>query len=63
MSEQIENGVVEKVPTTSLAIGESYHLQHHHIVRQDHASTKVRIVFDASSKVVGPSLNNAVINP
>ena len=60
MSDQIEQGVLERVPAVPPAVGDSYYLPHHPVVRRDHASTKVRIVFDASSKIVGPSLNSAL---
>ncbi|XP_058817596.1 uncharacterized protein LOC131680897 [Topomyia yanbarensis] len=39
-----------------------YHLPHHAIIREDSASTKVRVVFDASCKTPnGPSLNEALM--
>ena len=35
-----------------------HYLPHHAIVRKDRATTKVRVVYDASAKTEGPSIND-----
>ena len=37
-----------------------HYLPHHAVVRQDKAMTKLRIVYDASAKTTGPSLNDCL---
>ena len=36
------------------------YLPHQAVISKDHSSTKLRVVFDASAKKVGPSLNDAM---
>ena len=36
------------------------YLPHQAVIRKDHSSAKLRVVFDASAKKVGPSLNDAM---
>ena len=36
------------------------YLPHQAVICKDHSSTKLRVVFDASAKKVGPSLNDAM---
>ena len=36
------------------------YLPHQAVIRNGHSSTKLRVVFDASAKKVGPSLNDAM---
>ena len=59
--EQLALGIVVPVnnlnekPSTRL-----HYLPHHAVVRQDKATTKLRIVYDASAKSEGPSLNECL---
>ena len=49
INEQLNKGVIE--PVVELECSERVHyLPHHAVVRQDAKTTKVRIVYDASSK-------------
>ena len=47
--EQLESGVIEPAPTT--AQGTEFYIPHKAVVRETAATTKVRIVYDASAKV------------
>ena len=53
---------MEQVPSNeSDVIGEVHYLPHHPVVRKDRETTKVRVVYDASSKESGgPSLNQCL---
>lgn len=59
--EQINNGIVEIVeePWNS-EIGRTHYIPHHPIIRRDKSTTKLRIVYDASAKSGGPSLNDCL---
>ena len=59
MTAQKELGIVEEVKSPGVK-GEVYCLPHHSVIRDDKTMTKVRIVFDASSKETGPSLNECL---
>ena len=50
--EHLQSGVVEIVPQ------DVHYLPHRTVVRLDRDTTKVRVVYDVSSKVFGPSLND-----
>nr|XP_002167985.3 uncharacterized protein LOC100211061 [Hydra vulgaris] len=58
--EQLKSGVIEKVNNYYLSIGEVHYLPHCPVCRKDKTTTKVRIVFDASSTLSGPSLNDCI---
>nr|XP_047142928.1 uncharacterized protein LOC124817159 [Hydra vulgaris] len=58
--EQLNSGVIEKVNNYDSSIGEVHYLPHRPVCRKDKTSTKVRIVFDASSTLSGPSLNDCI---
>ena len=57
MNQQINEGILEPVPKEPPAVGQSFYLPHHSVVRDDHETTKLRVVYDGSSSAVGPSLN------
>ena len=58
--EQLENGIIEPAPTT--AQGTEFYIPHKAVVREITATTKVRIVYDASTKLNpdAPSSNNCL---
>ena len=58
--EQLENSIIEPAPTT--AQGTEFYIPHKAVVREITATTKVRIVYDASTKVNpdAPSSNNCL---
>lgn len=53
-------GIIEEVPEDCCEPGESHYLPHHPVVNESKNTTKVRIVFDASAKSEGPSLNECL---
>ena len=59
MKDQLKNGIIEKVEGPGDP-GKVMYLPHQAVIRKDHSSTKLRVVFDASAKKVGPSLNDAM---
>ena len=60
MTEQIQSGVLEPVPDEPPEVGKAYYLPHHCVIREDHSTTKLRVVLDGSAKTVGPSLNQCL---
>ena len=58
---QLENGIVEIVSDLTSSDGERVHyLPHHAVIKQDKQTTKLRVVYDASAKSTGPSLNECL---
>ena len=61
MQEQLRQGIIEKVDETQQTTGRIVHyLPHHAVIRQDKETTKLRIVYDASARGEGPSLNDCL---
>ena len=61
MKEQLRRGMVEEVLDPKEKSHDRVHyLPHHGVVRQDKTTTKLRIVYDASAKTTGPSLNECL---
>ena len=59
--EQLEGGVAEEVQQDQvLEPGNVHYLLHRGVVRLDRDTAKVRVVYDTSSKVFGPSLNDCL---
>ena len=59
IKKQLEMGIIEKVTTTG-DVGRVTYLPHREVIREEKSSTKVRVVFDASAKGKGPSLNDSL---
>ena len=58
---QIEQGIVEVVEDPqSNVTGRVHYLPHHAVIRRDKETTKLRIVYDASARSNGPSLNDCI---
>ena len=58
---QIAEGIIERVVEEKTPnFGNSYYMPHHAVVKLDRETTKVRVVYDASSKSSGLSLNQAL---
>ena len=55
--EQSAKGMIDDVPEKMLPAGG---VPHHAVIRRDKETTKLRIVFDASSKTEGVSLNGCL---
>ena len=60
IQEQLAKGIIEPVDTNEVTTNLVHYLPHHGVVRTDKATTKLRIVYDASSKTSGPSLNECL---
>ena len=61
IKEQLKNGVVEEVQHDQvLEPGNIHYLPHRGVVKLDRDTTKVGVVYDASSKVSGLSLNDSL---
>ena len=59
IKEQLSHGIVELVPET-VASANAHYLPHHAVIRHDKDTTKLRIVYDASARTSGPSLNDCL---
>ena len=61
LDEQLKLGMIEPITETE-AEGPVHYVPHHPVLREDHATTKIRIVFDASAKrnKSSPSLNECL---
>ena len=61
VKDQLERGIIEPVDTTKpVKVGEVHYLPSQVVTRQDSLATKIRIVFDASSKSNGVCLNDTL---
>ena len=61
IKEQIKSGIVEEVSKPECGeVGRVHYLPHHAVIRRDKETTRLRIVYDASCKSNGPSLNDCL---
>eukprot|EP00731_Ephydatia_muelleri_P005900 Em0003g148a len=61
IQDQLRQGIVEIVdPSDAGSIGATHYLPHHAVIREDKLTTKLRIVYDASARSNGPSLNDSL---
>ena len=58
--DQLDKGIVEKVGQPDDMPGRIHYLPHHAVIRQDKEMTKLRVVYDASARSRGPSLNECL---
>ena len=59
ITNQLEHGVIENVENIGV-LGKVKYLPHQAVIRDGHSSTKLRVVFDARSKTIGPSLSETL---
>lgn len=60
--EYLDLGHMHRVPANEVNSNEAVYLPHHAVIREDKSTTKVRVVFDASSKGTnGISLNDTLM--
>ena len=62
MQEQVRQGIIEKVVEEPQQNPDKiiHYLPHHAVIRKDKQTTKLRIVYDASARGGGPSLNDCL---
>jgi len=60
IEDQLTAGIIEMVDQTDETASKTHYLPHHAVVRRDKETSKVRIVYDASAHVKGPSLNDCL---
>ena len=60
MQQQFQKGIVEIVENLHTVPGRVHYLPHHTVIRRDKETSKVRVVYDASVRDGGPSLNNCL---
>ena len=58
--DQEARGMVENILAGDSDVGRIHYLPHHEVIREDKQTTRLRVVLDASSKTVGPSLNECL---
>ena len=60
IQDQLKRGIVEVVEDLKDTPKMTHYLPHHAVIRQDKKTTKVRVVYDASARSSGPSLNDCL---
>ena len=54
-----KKGIIERITNNGI-LGKVHYLPHREVVKEERESTQVRIIFDASAKGKGPSLNDCL---
>ena len=57
IQEQLDKGIIERVPNSDESNGPVHYLPHLPVVRTDRSTTKVRVVYDGSAKSNESSLS------
>ena len=60
IKEQLDLGIVVPVDDSLSSPARVHYMPHHAVIRRDKSTTKVRVVYDASAKADGPSLNDCL---
>ena len=60
LKKQESEGIIEESPEKFKPAGTVHYLPHHPVIRTDKSTSRVRIVYDASAKRDGPSLNDCL---
>ena len=61
IKEQLKNGIVEVVEKPADGeVGKTHYLPHHAVIRRDKATTKLRVVYDASARSYGAALKDCL---
>ncbi len=61
IKDQLQKGIVERVEEAEPGeVGKVHYLPHHAVIRRDKETTRLRVVYDASSKSNGISLNSCL---
>ena len=60
IQQQLQKGIVEIVKNPHTDPGRVHYLPHHAVIRRDKETSKVRVVYDASARDGGPSLNDCL---
>ena len=60
IQDQLAKGITELVPCGGMTMNRVHYVPHHAVVRSDKATTKLCVVYDASAKSAGLSLNECL---
>ena len=62
IQDQLKEGIIESIQPDEAPPGTVHYLPHHAVIRRDKATTKVRVVYDASARSANsPSLNDCLL--
>ena len=62
ITEQLDKGIIEKVDITEpVSEGKVFYSSHRPVIQKDAVTTKVHVVYDASSEINGISLNDILL--
>ena len=61
IQDQLDRGIIEPVVVTAQGVQAGHYMPHHPVIREDKKTTKVRVVYDGSAKMVNSlSLNDCL---